>query len=200
MTHDRYQKTLGKHEALSERTIELQTKITDIAQEVYKLEQQVTILFKFGEWINRMVKQKLETITNIALRTIFPDKEMLFKVVTNHTKRGVFYDLYIETNGVQTDLHDAKGGGVLDVIQMCLRVTYINRMKGKLRQFLLLDEPFKNLDSVRVDLATLWLKQVSETLGIQFLIITHIPNLILTVENSGSIEIRYLDGASVVVQ
>ena len=91
------------------------------------IESALTQLFGFNEWINMLVRDKLESITNEALKNIFPDKEMSFRVVPNKTKRGIFYDLYIETNGVPTDLVDAKGGGVLDVIQMCLRITDLTK-------------------------------------------------------------------------
>jgi DNA repair exonuclease SbcCD ATPase subunit len=43
---------------------------------------------------------------------------------------------------------------------------------------LILDEPFKNLDSERIVFAVEWLKTISKELGIQFLIITHIKELI----------------------
>ena len=199
MSNDRYLKVVGKHECLSKRTEDLQTRIKSSIVEVEQIEAAVDKLFGFSEWINTVVKNKLESITNAALQTIFPDKKMSFKVVGNRTKKGMFYDLYIETDGVVTDLLDAKGGGVLDVVQMCLRITYLVRMKSKVRQTQLLDEPFKNLDAERVNLASQWMKQVSEMFGIQFLIITHIPSFIMTVEDSGSIEVRYIDGESKVI-
>jgi hypothetical protein len=195
-----YQKVIGKYEGLTQRTKDLQYRIKASIVQCEQIESSVDALFGFGSWINTVVKDKLESIANTALKSIFPDKEMFFRVVPNKTKKGLFYDLYIETNGVPTELLDAKGGGVLDVIQMCLRITYVSRLKGKLRQTILLDEPFKNLDAERVNLASQWLDQISKRLKIQFLIITHIPALILTVENSGRIEVRYADNKSEVIQ
>lgn len=196
---ERYLKAIGKYEGLTERTIDLQKKVAVCADETMKIEQALSNLFGFNEWINGLVRAKLESITNAALKTIFPDKEMFFRVMPNRTKKGVFYDLYIETNGVPTDLFDAKGGGVLDVIQMCLRITYTIKMKGKIRQTLLLDEPLKNLDAERIGLAAGWLKNISSIFVIQFLIITHIPALTLTMENNGVVEVRYADGESKVI-
>lgn len=200
MTKADYQKVIGKYEGLTQRTKDLQKRIKSAIITCEQIETSVDALFGFGSWINTVVKDKLESITNAALKSIFPDKEMFFRVVPNKTKKGLFYDLYIETNGVPTELLDAKGGGVLDVVQMCLRITYVRRLKGKLRQTILLDEPFKNLDAERVNLASQWLDQISKRLKIQFLIITHIPSLILTVENSGRIEVRYADNKSEVIQ
>ena len=175
-------------------------KYQEISEDVLKVENGMHVLFSFNEWINDTLKTQLENITNMALKSIFPEKDLSFRVMANRNKQGVFYDLYIETNNTLTRLLDAKGGGVLDVIQMCLRLTYLIRMKGKLRQFLLLDEPFKNLDGERVNLAIDWLCKITKEFDIQLLIVTHIPSLIFTVEDSGNIEVRYADGKSEVYQ
>jgi hypothetical protein len=193
---ERFLKAVGKYEGLTERTKELQTKIEDSIIRVSLIEDALNNLFGFNEWINGLTRAKLESITNAALKTIFPDKEMYFRVMPNRTKKGIFYDLFIETNGVMTELLDAKGGGVLDVIQMCLRITYLNKMQGKLRQTLILDEPLKNLDAERIGLAAYWLKNISQIFGIQFIIVTHIPALTMTLEQDGIIEVRYADGQS----
>lgn len=197
---EQYQKLIGKWDALKKRKSELDKKIIQGIIDCEHISQSLDVLFSFNGFMNQIVKNKLENITNAALKNIFPDKEMSFRVKANHTKRGVFYDLYIETNGVPTNLFDAKGGGVLDVVNMCLRITYIMKKKGLLRQVILMDEPFKNLDVERVTLASLWLKQVSETFGIQFLVVTHIPSLILSSNDTGNIEVRFVENKSVIVQ
>lgn len=193
---DRYLKAVGQYEGMGQRNEELKQRIHDTVTEANLLEESLSNLFSFNEWLNAMTRVKLESITNAALKTIFPDKEMSFRVVSNKTKRGVFYDLFIETNGVTTELLEAKGGGVLDVIQLCLRITYLTRMKGQLRQTLILDEPLKNLDVERIGYAAQWLKHISESLGTQFVVITHIPMLTMTLENTGVIEVRLVDGES----
>lgn len=197
---NKYQEISARYKGLSTRTVKLQERIQEISEDVLKVENGMHVLFSFNEWINDTLKTQLENITNMALKSIFPEKELSFRVMANRNKQGVFYDLYIETNNTLTRLLDAKGGGVLDVIQMCLRLTYLIRMKGKLRQFLLLDEPFKNLDGERVNLAIDWLCKITKEFDIQLLIVTHIPSLIFTVEDSGNIEVRYVDGKSEVYQ
>jgi len=197
---NKYQEISARYKGLSTRTVKLQERIQEISEDVLKVENGMHVLFSFNEWINDTLKTQLENITNMALKSIFPEKDLSFRVMANRNKQGVFYDLYIETNNTLTRLLDAKGGGVLDVIQMCLRLTYLIRMKGKLRQFLLLDEPFKNLDGERVNLAIDWLCKITKEFDIQLLIVTHIPSLIFTVEDSGNIEVRYVDGKSEVYQ
>ncbi len=163
---------------------------------VAEMENATNVLFNFNIWLNERTKTRLEGITNEALSLIFPDKTMKFHVTPNQTKKGVSYELSIETDGVVTDLLDAKGGGVLDVIQICLRLTYILRLKNVTRQFVLFDEPFKNLDSERVASAVEWLVRTADMFGIQLFIITHIPAMIIPDNNINIYEMRLKDGKS----
>lgn len=199
MNGERFHKVMGKYEAIAQRAEVLNNEISEQTQNIDKLEMSLATLFNFNEWMNDIVKEKLEKTTNSALNSIFPDKNMKFFVKPNRTKRGIFYDLYIETDGAITDVYDAKGGGVLDVIQTCLRIVYVKKMAGSLRQTMLLDEPFKNLDEERVGMASQWLKMVSEQFGIQMLIVTHIPAVKMSVEKGGAIEMRIMDGQTVIL-
>lgn len=158
------------------------------------------ILYNFNIWLNEKTKSKLENITNEALKLIFPDKEMYFKVIPNQTKKGTSYELAIETDGITTDLLDAKGGGVLDVIQTCLRITYLLRFKGSIRQLIIFDEPFKNLDSERINSAVEWLVKISEMFDIQMFIITHIPSMIIPSSKMVSYEMRLKDNSSEIIK
>ena len=195
----RCEKIIDKFNNLKNHNNKLIEQIKTNQSSLALLEESLSLLYQFNDWLNSMIKEKIETIANAALQNIFPDKQMSFMLESRPTKRGVYYDLYIKTNGVITELYEAKGGGVLDVINMCLRITYVNKLKGRIRQTIVLDEPFKNLDAERVTYASNWLKKVSETFNIQFIIITHIPSLILTVDD-GAFEIQYNNGCSKLLQ
>ena len=147
----------GRVDALKKNCEDYKLGMDNCDRLVVEMENATNVLFNFNIWLNERTKTRLEGITNEALSLIFPDKTMKFHVTPNQTKKGVSYELSIETDGVMTDLLDAKGGGVLDVIQICLRLTYILRLKNVTRQLVLFDEPFKNLDSERVGSAVEWL-------------------------------------------
>lgn len=197
---DRFNIIKGKLEVLKNSKEEYENRIVNSEQNILNLDLAIQILYNFNVWINEQTKVKLENITNEALRLIFPDKDMKFHVVPNQTKKGVSYELTIETDGIETDLLDAKGGGVLDVIQTCLRITYMLRLKSKVRPLIIFDEPFKNLDSERINSAVEWLTRISELFGIQMFIITHIPSMIIPNKNLVSYEMRLKGGISEIVK
>lgn len=186
----------GRYDSMVTNREDYTKRIEQAKTRTEELSNAIDVLYNFNIWLNEQAKTRLESITNEALKLIFPDKIMTFHVVANQTKKGVSYELNIETDGVTTDILDAKGGGVLDIIQTCLRITYLLKMKNRIRQFLLFDEPFKNLDSERVNSAIEWLNRISDIFGIQMLIITHIPSLIIPNDNNVVYEMSIKGGHS----
>ena len=176
----------GRYESMLTNKEDYTRRIEQAKTRTEELGKAIDVLYNFNIWLNEQAKTRLESITNEALKLVFPDKSMIFHVIANQTKKGVTYELNIET----------EGGGVLDIIQTCLRITYLLRLKNRQRQFILFDEPFKNLDSERVNTAIEWLNRVSEVFGIQMLIITHIPSLIIPNDNNVVYEVRINNGKS----
>lgn len=163
-----------------------------------KFSDALDFLYKFSEFTRNEVKTKLETLANLALSSVFTDKQMEFRVVPNRNKKGLFYELYISTDGKITPLEDCKGGGVLDIISLCLRISYLRIFKGTLRQVLILDEPFKNLDDIRRPAAIEWLSTTAKEMGMQLIIVTHLTDLIEKADKA--IKVEQIDGVSKVYE
>ena len=147
-------------------------------KELALLSEVKELLMSFAENTRDIIKHKLESLVNSALKCIFVDKDVLFKIQINRTKKIVFYDMFVETDGTITPLFDAKGGGILDVITMALRISFVRMFSANLRQTIILDEPFKNLDNERLRLAMEWLDTISTEMGIQFIIVTHEESIV----------------------
>ncbi len=163
-----------------------------------KFSDALDFLYKFSEFTRNEVKTKLETLSNLALSSVFTDKQMEFRVVPNRNKKGLFYELYISTDGNITPLEDCKGGGVLDIISLCLRISYLRIFKGSLRQVLILDEPFKNLDDIRRPAAIEWLSTTAKEMGLQLIIVTHLVDLIEKADKA--IKVEQINGVSKVYE
>lgn len=122
------------------------------------------------------LKVHLTAIVTTALRTVFQDKDMEFRL-TLDSKRGRSECLLeVGDRGVFTDPLESHGGGVVDVVSFALRMSFwtINRT----RPAMVLDEPFKFLSSDLMPLAAEVLQSISEKLGIQVIMVTHHPALI----------------------
>lgn len=174
----RYIETQAKFDILVSDVKRLETETLKLVDNMKMIDSAKNFLINFSEHSRARIKNKLERIVNSALAGIFDDKVMEFKLIPNRTKRGLDYDVYLETNGKMTPLSDSKGGGVLDIVALSLKIAFLRLYRNFNRQTMILDEPFKNLDAVRVPKAVMWLKQISEKMEIQFIIVSHCKDLI----------------------
>jgi DNA repair exonuclease SbcCD ATPase subunit len=195
---------MNNYELISAKVSMLKKEIDNNTNSISNLQQEITLLnsskqflISYSEFSKEKVKEKLENLANTALRAVFTDKSIVFRIISDRQKRGLYYDLMVETDGEIMPLFDGKGGGVMDIISIAMRISFLKLFQHKLRQSIILDEPFKNLDSDRVTLAIEWLKTVSRELEIQFIIVTHIPSLIDSADKAFKMNI--INGKSEVI-
>lgn len=177
------------YENLVQRRDKIEENLKVLVEEHSILDRSRKLLIDFTEDMRNKIKVKLESLANSGLAAVYTDKKMEFLIIANPTKNGLQYDLYISTNGMLTPLKDAKGGGVLDIITLSLRISFVKLFSGQLRQTIILDEPFKNMDIERVENAVTWLSEISKELEIQFIVVTHIPDLIGVADKSFRFEL-----------
>lgn len=117
----------------------------------------------------------VSTITNIvngALKSIFHDRNYEFVVELN-TKRGASAaSFFIKEGTSQFSLTD-RGGGLIDVVSISLRIAYLVLHRSKQRRLLVLDESLKHLSKEYVPQAAAFLKQISKELDLKILMVTH---------------------------
>ncbi len=82
-------------------------------------------------------------------------------------------DLYFERDGNKMDPLSASGGGAVDVASFALRVASWSMQRPRSRNTMILDEPLRFLSADHQEQASVMIKEISQKLGIQFIIITH---------------------------
>jgi DNA repair exonuclease SbcCD ATPase subunit len=189
-----YNHIMAKYDMLISDIQTKDSEIEELQKQAFLLDNSKQFLVGFSEYSREKIKWKLENIVNSALNCIYQDKIIKFKILPNKTKRGLQYDVYVETNGSLTPITDAKGGGVMDVVAISLKIAFLRLYRNHTRQVMILDEPFKYLDDQRIHLAVEWLKTISEKMGIQFLIVSHEDAII---QNSNKVYmVKQINGKS----
>jgi DNA repair ATPase RecN len=127
-------------------------------------------LQKVAQDTQSQLKIYIEDLVQLALDTIFPGKyefKLEFEIKRGKTEaRLVFLD-----DGEAVDPMDASGGGLVNMAALGLRIAVW--ALGKTRPIIGLDEPGHFLSSDLQAQFSMVLKELSETLGVQFLIVTH---------------------------
>jgi len=124
------------------------------------------------------LKFHIEDIAQLALDALFPGV-YTFLVEFAIARGKTEVRLLLKLNGTDTciDAQDACGGGVVDILSFALRVACHTLEQG-VEPVLILDEPFKFVSAdLRPQIAQV-VSELSQRLGLQFIIVTHLPELI----------------------
>ena len=118
---------------------------------------------------------KLSALVTTALSSVFPDPYK-FKVKFVERRGKTECDLLFERNGNELEPVEGAGGGTVDIASFALRLAFWSLIKG--RSILIMDEPFKFVSEGYQEDCAEMLKSISEKLGIQVIMVSHIPKLI----------------------
>jgi hypothetical protein len=151
----------------------------------YLIERQKTIeivqalVQKVAKETQEQLKFQIEDIVKTCIDTCFPD-EYDFKVEFEIKRGKTECALKFYKNGHEIDdLLESGGGGVVDVASLGLRVAAW--CLGNTANTLVLDEPGKFVSRCLVRQFADVIKVLSEKLGLQIIMVSHIPEFI---ENS----------------
>lgn len=119
----------------------------------------------------------LSNLVTKALHDIFPEPyefRIEFESKRGQTEASI---KLIREGKSAIDPMDASGGGVVDVVSFALRIAFFLLTSPKPRKVLILDEPFKFVSRDLQPRIGALITELSETLGIQFIIVTHEEDL-----------------------
>ena len=137
---------------------------------------------------------QLDSLINLALETCFPN-QYKFKTsfVENRGKTELQFVLTDKITGKDNDdIIDSFGGGLVDVVSLALRLC-LHTLEGS-SKLIVLDEPFKFLSQDLRSRAANLIQELSHKLNLQFIIITHIPEIAEVGDRL--FEVKKIDGVS----
>ena len=154
------------------------TNLDNLNKRIKLIEQAQSFLQKVAQDTQSQLKFQIEDIVNLALNTVFPD-EYLFQVDFNISRGKTDAELIFinQKTGGKIDPMNASGGGVIDIVAFALRISaYV--LESGTDNVIILDEPFRFVSKDLVERAGEILKVLSTKLGLQIILVTHIPELI----------------------
>lgn len=155
---------------LLKKTIARQNRELDDYEQVRAVFKQAAVLTQ------NKLSSHIEAIVTKTIKAIFFEKDIEFKVKFVERRNKSECDLIILENGHEYNVLDDRGHGLADIVSMALRVAYI--LLDKVDNVLIMDEPFRNLDIEKKPYASKLIKELSREFDMQFIIITHIKELV----------------------
>lgn len=165
-----YQQAIGKQNSLLKRKEDNETEINDLTNRIEDIEKAQVFIQLIAKEVQEQVRFHIEDIVQLAIDSCFPNKyefKMEFDIKRNKTEASLnFYE-----NGNKLDPMTASGGGLVNLSCFAMRIAAWSL--SRTNPIILMDEPFSNLSVDLQPKAGEILKELSEKLGFQIIIVTH---------------------------
>lgn len=176
----------SKRNLLQKQQNELKTDIEKINKEVDILEKVLILFQKTSKYAREQGKAQIENLTTKSLRYIF-DKNYQFEIDISEKRNISSAEFYVveknENTIVKTKPEISKGGGIVDIVSLALRLSFLENTNPKVEGPLILDEPAKHVSQdYTFDIGD-FLLQFSKQMNRQIIMITHNPHLASLSEN-----------------
>ncbi len=127
---------------------------------------------------NNQFKIKIDNSVTTALRSVFGDDYVFdSEFINKRNSTECILSVKDKYNNKMNLLKD-KGGGVADIVSFALRISLWSLSVPRSASVIILDEPAKNISKQYKELFSQFMKEVSDKLNIQFIMVTHENSLI----------------------
>ena len=166
----------GKKDKILEQIEDTSEELSNIDEKVNLLEKVNILLQKTSEYARLQSKQQIEVIVSNCLQYIF-DSNMEFIIEIEELYGKPNAEFYVITKDekevIKTKPELSRGGGVVDIISLALRVSFLQVHKPLIQGPLILDEPAKHVSEDFIFNVADFLKRTSEMFSRQIIMVTH---------------------------
>jgi DNA repair exonuclease SbcCD ATPase subunit len=128
-----------------------------------------------GKKTQQQLEYHISSIVTTAIMSVF-EEDIEFQVEFVERRGKTEADFWFIKNGEKIKPIASSGGGLLDITSFALRISFWNLKKT--RAVMIFDEPMRFLSKDLVPKAIEMIKMLSEKLGLQFIMVSHIADFI----------------------
>jgi DNA repair ATPase RecN len=165
---------IGQRDLLIQDRDQAQLRSVEAANRLGENDLVQILLQKASDYARQQAKARMEDLVTQLLLVVFPGNDFAFEIVLDVKGAQPIAEYWLTRNGVKTQLKPPdydNGGGYVDVITLGLRlgIAELEEIPGPL----LMDEVGKHVSAEYAPNVAYFLKQYSQQLGRQILLITH---------------------------
>lgn len=168
----------GKFDLLREE-LELSSKRLDYVENQAKvLERSQQVIQEAAKRTQEQLEYQISELVTLALTSVFPqpyNMVLRFENKRGRTEAGLYFK---DEQGNEVSPMEASGYGVVDVASFALRLALWTMRRPKSRATIILDEPFKFVSKDLQPRVADMLRDLSDRLRVQFIIVTHEETLV----------------------
>ncbi|WP_077367566.1 ATPase [Anaerosalibacter sp. Marseille-P3206] len=190
----------GKRDKILELIEANKKKISKINSDIELLEKVNILLQRTSEYGREQAKKQIEIIVTNCLQYVF-DSNVEFKIEIEELYGKPNAEFYVitkvEDEVIKTKPELSRGGGVVDIISLALRTSFLQIHKPLIEGPLILDEPAKHVSEEYIFNVADFLKRISEMFDRQVIMVTHNNHLSSISTNAYRV---HLEGTQSVVE
>jgi len=190
----------GKRDKILELIETDKNKILKLNDDIELLEKVNILLQRTSEYGREQAKKQIEIIVTNCLQYVFDSNiEFVIEIEELYGKPNAeFYVITkVEEEVIKTKPELSRGGGVVDIISLALRTSFLQIHKPLIEGPLILDEPAKHVSEEYIFNVADFLKRISEMFDRQVIMVTHNNHLSSISTNAYRV---HLEGTQSVVE
>lgn len=170
----------GKKEKLEEQLVSYRDDLKQINKQLDLLEKVMILYQKTSLYARDQAKKQIETLVTKCLQYIF-ETNVEFVIELDELRNKANAEFYVvnDIDGliIKTKPELSRGGGVVDIVSLALRIAFLQIHKPPVDGPLILDEPAKHVSEDYIFNVGNFLKQTSQMFNRQIIMITHNDHL-----------------------
>ncbi len=176
-----YHRQRGEQSRLLQEKEAQEKRLAELRDEIECLEKVRLLLLEAAKHAREQGRRQVEFLVTQALQFVFGG-DLEFKVAIEEKRERPDAEFYVcSTYGgdfkVETTPQDARGGGVVDVISLALRLALLHAFRPPVGGPVILDEPAKHVSEEFSPQVARFLKSFSQSLGRQIIMVSHNQHL-----------------------
>lgn len=156
-------------------------------------ERVIILLQQTSEHARQQAKEQIERLVSNTLQSVF-GSEYGFKIELTEKAGRPEAEFYVVSNfageKLETRPQDSRGGGVVDIVSLGLRIAMLETYRPRLDGPLILDEPAKHVSEDFIQPTAHFLKVISDFFGRQVIMVTHNAHLAETAEVAYTVTLK----------
>ncbi len=189
-----YNQQRGKKEQLEDGIAKKTKKLEKIKEEKEVLEQVNLLFHETSEFAREQSRQQIEALVTNFLQYVFGE-DFNFEIELRNRGGQPWADFYVVSKQgqdlIKNEPQDARGGGVVDVVSLALRIAILQSYQDPIIEGpLILDEPAKHVSEEYIIKVTRFLKQINEMFKRQIIVVTHQQHLSQVADKAFRVELK----------
>lgn len=189
----------GKREKLVEQKVEYEKSLHLLNEQIQLLEKVSILLQRTSDYARLQATNQIESLVTKCLQFVFTSN-IHFKIELEELRGKSSAEFYVINTfndiEVKTKPELSRGGGVVDIVSLALRISFLELHKPKIQGPLILDEPAKHVSDEYIYNVAEFLKQTSEMFNRQIIMVTH--NQHLASISNNALNVKLIGSESVV--